>query len=432
MKLKRLRVAVSVACIAIAPLRILAAQGYFRVEQKAGTWWFVSPSGELTISVGVDNVSYQGDVIHGATVHPYFEDVSKLYTSENEWAQFEIKRLRSWGFNNLGAWTTPFLWNYKMPYTVILDIATHSGANWVNGIPLDVFTPQFKTTARKIAKKECAPRARDPYLFGYFSDNELRWGPDWRGKQNMLTMYLNLPSTAPGRRHAIAFLKKKYSDNIQQLNQAWGVRATSFDDVPSEATTNAFQADSSEFLQIVARRYFEVCTHAIHAEDPNHLYLGAKFAGMPPDPVLKASNAADVVSVDIYSFDPRPIVEHIYQVTHRPVLVAEFAFRAENAGLPNTQGAGPKVPDQMTRARAYENYVTELESLPAAVGYQWFEWCDEPKQGRFDGENSNYGLVNIEDQPYSQFVNKVTAANRQAISVHRELTNRRAGRVPKP
>jgi len=100
------------------------------------------------------------------------------------------------------------------------------------------------------------------------------------------------------------------------------------------------------------------------------------------NPVLQSSNAADVVSVDVYSFDARPAVEHIYEVTQRPVLVAEFAFRTENSNLPNTQRAGPKVPEQIGRAPEYDNYVTELESLPAAVGYVWFEWCDEPKQGR--------------------------------------------------
>ncbi len=420
MNLKHLTWAMSVVCLFLTPARLFGAGSYFRVEQRAGVWWFVSPSGQLFISAGVDNVSYQGDVIHGTTVHPYFEHVSKLYPSERAWGKAAIHRLRSWGFNNLGAWTSPFLWTYKMPYTVILDVAARSGANWRKGIPLDVYSPQFEAMARKIAEKECAPRSQDRYLLGYFSDNELRWGPDWRGKQNMLTMYLNLPSTAPGRQHAIAFLKKKYSGSIQQLNQAWGVHASSFDDLPSEAATNAFKADSSEFLGMVAERYFQVCAHAIHAADPNHLYLGAKFAGMPPDPVLRASAAADVVSVDIYRFDPRPVVEHIYNVAQRPILVAEFAFRAEDAGLPNTRGAGPKVPDQAARARAYKNFVTELESLPEAVGYQWFEWCDEPREGRFDGENSNYGLVNIDDQPYSQFVTKVKVANRQAISVHRK------------
>ena len=420
MTLKHLTWATSLVCFFLVPAYSRAAGSYFRVEQKNGVWWLVSPSGQLLISSGVDNVSYRGDLIHGTNIHPYSDHISRLYSSQDAWANVEINRLRSWGFNNLGAWTTPFLWSHQMPYTVILDIAARSGADWLRGMPLDVYSPQFESVARQIAEKQCAPRAQDPLLIGYFSDNELRWGPDWRGKQNMLTMYLHLPSTAPGRQHAIAFLKEKYANSIQQLNQAWGTNATSFDDLPSDATTAAFQVDNSQFLGMVARRYFEVCAHAIHSADPNHLYLGAKFAGTPPDPVLAASQTTDVVSVDIYNFDPRPIVEHIYKLSHRPILVAEFAFRAENAGLPNTQGAGPKVPDQVARARAYRNYVTELESLPEAVGYQWFEWCDEPKEGRFDGENSNYGLVNIDDQPYSQFVTRVKAANREALAVHRK------------
>lgn len=420
MNLKNLALALLFVGLVLIPARLVAAPGYYRVEQKSGVWWFVNPSGELEISIGIDNVSYRGDLIHGTTVHPYFDRVSKLYPSEDAWGKAEIARLRSWGFNSLGAWTTPSLFSYQMPYTVILDIGTHSGADWLKGTPLDVFAPRFETTARDIAAKQCAPRAHDKYLLGYFSDNELRWGPDWRDKQNMLTMYLNLPSTAPGRQHAIAFLKQKYS-RIAQLNRAWGSHASSFDDIPSHAATKAFEADNSDFLGIVAAKYFEVCIHAIHSADPNHLYLGAKFAGMPPDPVLRASHVADVVSVDTYDFDPRPAVKHIYELTQRPILVAEFAFRAENAGLPNTQGAGPKVPDQAARARAFTSFVTELESLPGAVGYQWFEWCDEPKQGRFDGENSNYGLVNIDDQPYTQFVTDVKAANSEATAVHRKL-----------
>jgi agarase len=413
--------ACSLVCLLLAAPRLFAASGYFHVEQKDGVWWFVTPSGQPMISAGVDNVSYQGDVIHGTTEHPYFEHVSNLYPSQDAWANAEMQRLRSWGFNNLGAWTIPYLWNRGMPYTVILDIAARSGGSWLKGLPVDVYSPRFAEMARKIAEKECAPRAHDPNLLGYFSDNELRWGPDWRGRENMLTMYLERPATAPGRQHAIAFLKKKYGNQIQRLNRAWGVHATSFDNVPSSASTKAFHADNAEFLGMVARRYFETCANAIHAADPNHLYLGAKFAGLPPDPVLRAASAADVVSVDIYEFSPRPVVEHIYQISHRPVLVAEFAFRAEDSGLPNTQGAGPKVPNQAARARAYRKYITDLESLPEAVGYQWFEWCDEPKQGRFDGEDSNYGLVNIADQPYTEFVAEITKANREAIAVHRRL-----------
>jgi hypothetical protein len=72
-----------------------------------------------------------------------------------------------------------------------------------------------------------------------------------------------------------------------------------------------------------------------------------------------------------------------------------------------------------------------LESLPEAVGYHWFEWSDEPKEGRFDGENSNYGLVNIADQPYESFVEAVRAANEAAMEAHRKSAVRSStGRPP--
>jgi hypothetical protein len=114
------------------------------------------------------------------------------------------------------------------------------------------------------------------------------------------------------------------------------------------------------------------------------------------------------------------LVEHVFQVTGKPVMITEFAFRAEDSGLPNTQGAGPKVPNQQARAKAYTDYVTWLESLPEVVGYHWFEWVDEPKEGRFDGENSNYGLVDIRDDPYKEFVAAVKQANAAALEAHKK------------
>ncbi len=420
---KRTIFAVALVCLGLLAARSSGAGRYFRVERKSGTWWFVSPSGQLVLSAGVDHVSYRPDAIYGTSIVPYFDRVSKIYPTKQAWATAEIARLRSWGFNTLGSWSDASLWRLQMPYTVILDIAARSGANWVKGIPLDVYSPRFQATARQIAEKWCAPRAHDPDLLGYFSDNELRWGPDWRGKQNMLTMYLRLPVHSPGRQQAVEFLRKKYGDRILRLDRAWRIHATRFAAAPSVAGTEAFRQDSAVFLGMVARRYFQVCARAIHAADPNHLYLGAKFAGLPPDPVLRAASAADVVSVDIYRLDPRPLVEHIYRLSHRPVLVAEFAFRAEDSGLPNTRGAGPLVPNQAARALAYRNFVTRLEAFPEAVGYAWFEWCDEPREGRFDGENSNYGLVNVEDKPYQAFVTGLEAANQAALAVHRKLMN---------
>ncbi|HEX5482009.1 MAG TPA: beta-agarase [Terriglobia bacterium] len=417
MNAKILATCILLAC-SIASAVAPAQSRYFTLQKRSGVWWFVDPSGKLMISAGVDQMSYRPDVIRGTRTDPYLENVSKIYPNETAWAVAALARLRRWDFNTIGAWSDADLWSRGTPYTVILNIAGHAGADWQRGIPVDVYDPKFQKTATEIANRECGPRVNDPDLLGYFSDNELRWGPDWRGKQNMLAMYLALPSSAPGHQHAVKFLKKKYAGKISNLNRAWNVHAPSFNRLPTQAATGAYQGDSLDFLSQMAERYFEVCARAIHQADPHHLYLGARIAGNPPDPVFRAARRADAVSINIYRFDPRSLVEHVYELTQKPVLITEFAFRAENSGLPNTQGAGPKAPDQAARAKAYRDYVTWLEGLPEAVGYHWFKWCDEPKQGRFDGENSNYGLVNIKDKPYREFIEAVKTANQEAVKVH--------------
>jgi hypothetical protein len=400
------------------------APGFYRVAERDGVWWFMDPAGKPVLSAGVDAIRDCPDRIRGTGPCPYLQAVEKIYPSHDAWVRATLKRLRAWGFNTIGAWSERDLWDRGLPYTVNLDIAARAGADWQHGKVVDVYAPRFKRTALRVALQLCAPRKNDPDLLGYFSDNELRWGPDWRGKENMLAMYLEMPPGAPGRQAAVRFLRERYSGDIQKLNRAWGVKAGDFDSVPFEGTTAAYGADASQFLAEMAQRYFTICAQAIHAADPNHLYLGARFAGRPPAPVVRAARAADVVSINIYSFDPRPLVNYVYRLTHRPVLVTEFAFRATDSGLPNTKGAGPKVPNEKARASAYANFVTRLESLPGAVGYHWFQWSDEPKEGRFDGENSNYGFVTNGDKPYAAFVRGVKAANRAALCIHEGLSTR--------
>jgi hypothetical protein len=397
-----------------------AQQGFFRVEQREGIWWLIDPDGKPTLSIGVNHVAWEADKIKGTGPVPYREAVETIYPDRNAWGLMTLARMRLWGFNTIGAWSDTDLWEHKVPYTVILDIATRAGANWQHGKPVDIYDPGFEKAAEEAAAELCAPRREDRALLGYFSDNELRWGRDWRGKESMLEMYLKLPAEAAGHQRAVEFLRERYEGDIAKLNRAWGVNVKDFASAAPLAENDAFKADVDAFLEQVAARYFDVCAKAIKAADPNHLFLGARFAGRVPDCVFRAARSLDIVSINIYDFDPRPLAEHVAEVTGRPLLIGEFAFRAKDSGLPNTRGAGPRVPDQQARAKAYRDYVHWLLSLPASVGYHWFEWVDEPKEGRFDGEDSNYGLVDIHDQPYEGFVNAVKATNEAAIETHRQ------------
>ena len=64
-------------------------------------------------------------------------------------------------------------------------------------------------------------------------------------------------------------------------------------------------------------------------------------------------------------------------------------------------------------------YVTELMELPYAVGFHWFEYADQPKEGRGDGENCNYGLVNVEDKPWEILTQKMSEVNRKIEAIHK-------------
>ncbi len=407
----------ALACL--LPLRAWAQEGFFHIANRDGIWWLVNPQDQRTLSIGVDHISYYGDRTKGGGPAPYLAAVKREYPSEMGWDLGTLGRLERWGFNTIGAWSDPQLWNYHVPYVMILNIAERAGANWRKGKPVDVFSPEFPKVARQVADEAGIPRTGDHNLIGYFSDNELRWGADWRGKQSMLMMYLAMPLGSPGHQHAAEFLRERYRDNIGALARAWNIhKPQDFDYIRQAGKTAAYRADAARFLARVATRYFQVCASAIHQADPNHLYLGARFSLPVPDAVAEAARIADVVSVNIYARDPRPIVRKLYRLTGKPILVTEFAFRAQDSGLPNTRGAGPKVANEAARGAAYRTFVSDLESLPEAIGYHWFEWADEPAQGRFDGENSNYGLVNIHDRPYAQFVAAVRRANAAAVNIH--------------
>eukprot|EP01120_Amphizonella_sp_Union-15-10_P001456 TRINITY_DN1154_c0_g1_i3.p1 TRINITY_DN1154_c0_g1~~TRINITY_DN1154_c0_g1_i3.p1 ORF type:complete len:185 (-),score=50.63 TRINITY_DN1154_c0_g1_i3:55-609(-) len=180
----------------------------------------------------------------------------------------------------------------------------------------------------------------------------------------------------------------------------------------------------------VAQQYFSVIYSAIKRYDPNHLVLGCKFVDSTASFLLSIVEGSvsggkfvDAHSIDIYNFTPdRAKMDSIYKAVQIPWIVAEFSFRGGDQGYPNSKGAGPIVPNQQARATDFATYVGDWVSAPYAIGYHWFEWVDEPRQGRFDGEDSEYGVVNLEDQVYQVLTSKMTEVNGNAENMHRSAS----------
>jgi len=275
-----------------------------------------------------------------------------------------------------------------MPYTALLNMA--AGDDW--------FAPAFRDHADQVAAESVAPHRDDPDLIGWATDSELRWGPDWRGTGQLLDDYLALPPGSPGR-----------------------------------AVAEQHVGDPMGFVRVLADRYFSVTTQAVRRVDPHHLVLGVKqITQLTPPEVLEAARPwVDVFSVDDYQLVPGlddaihtrwPFylphdagLRAIASGVRRPLLVMEYSFRAADAGVPNSYPPlFPVFPDQSARAAAADQYLRTMYATPWIVGDHWFEYVDEPPGGRFDGEDSNFGLVSSADRPWTTLVTTLTARHARA------------------
>jgi agarase len=438
------------------------ADGFFRVEKRHERWWLIAPDGKPFISRGVDTVKREADHGRAALPRSYPQTVDRKYGSLGAWQEAAAKRLLDWNFNTLGCWSDEALARVehggrRLAYSGTLNIGAQFVARqspdgranaWLQGLFPDVFHPAFAETAREIALQQCAPVKDDPLLLGWFTDNELHWEPDWMEeyKDGMLSRYLKLPGGVPGRRAAVGMLQERYGE-FAEFEAVWRTGRSCFEDLetgdavavpfprhweserpadPAQAARwDAFMEDSAGFLTQVADRYFRTCTEAVRAADPNHLIMGPRFAIVPAEPVVAmAGKYLDVISFNCYEFDPTNVIKQ-YEVFQRPLIIGEFSFRGQDSGLPNTRGAGPRVPDQRARADAFEDYVRVALGRPNVVGYHWFEHADQPKEGRADGENSNYGVVNIEDEVYVELTERMTQVNAEAEAIHAGRQRRR-------
>ncbi|MGO9201680.1 MAG: beta-agarase [Limisphaerales bacterium] len=363
--------------------------GFFHTEQIQGRWWLISPAGNALFSKGVDHVAFT----------PESDSAPKAPGDPAAWAKTTAQQLRGWNFNTLGAWSSPELYTVGLAYAPMVDVAASAGRDvWLKGGVVDYFSPEFQQAAERAAQRICAPRAKDPWVLGYFTDNELRWGADWRGTNSLLEQYLKMPATTAGCQKATAFLNAR-----------------------GHAPDSPSAEDKREFLGLVAAEYARVASEAVRRADPNHLVLGCRFALYPGDAAVEAvGRYFDVISYHSYSsLPPVDRLELITRLTGKPTLLSEFSFKAMDSGLPNTKGAAKPVATQEDRARGFASYVEALAALPGCVGYHWFQYRDQPKEGRrLDGENSNYGVVKINGVPWETLTTRMKEVNADIEALH--------------
>ncbi len=389
------------------------AHRFFTIVRDHGRYWFAAPpDGRPFYSMGVDVV--RPDDTSPAKDSPVYRGGAKR-GGLAAWAAFTADRLKGAGFNTIGAWSDPAMERQALPYCVALTLGV--------GAPhrlMDLWDPRYAARMMEAARTQVGTaRPKDPLLIGYFLDNELPWygAAGWpTAGGSLLETYLGLADDAPGRRVAGEFLAARAGDSAYlSIRNHKGDWERQLAEEPEIAEAFAGKA---------AARFMTLAVRAVRAVDTRHLILGVRFAGDAPAAVIHAvGEASDAISVDYYikSGRPEPMdVDRLYLLTGKPVLVTEFSWRAvqNRSGDRNLKGADVTVATQADRARRYTRSVERLAALPEVIGFHWFQYFDQPPGGRFDGEDSNYGIVDLEDEPYEPLWSAMRDMNGRVAALH--------------
>jgi hypothetical protein len=430
---------------------LVGTAGFFRVGQDTGKrWWLVTPEGKPFFYRGATALNRSGrSGGRRAKPGPYSETVDRKYgyaKSTLPFVRSGISRLRQWGFNALGAWTTEEFFDQGMPYTEIVEfnyvgpqikLPNIAGAN-VN-LP-DVFDPAWERAADEKARLLCTPRRASRDLVGYFTDNELGWAqPEGDSKDDnpaapsaqkagltLLQQCLCLPSDQGAYKAAWAFALARHRGDSVAVARAWGVPSAAPADIlamtkASEAlVSEGYRNDCRAFSEQLARRYFETTSRLIRKYDPNHLILGCRF-GAPPGPAVLAACRrpwVDVLSANNYRDTMQERIDSYYLPTKMPILIGEFAWSSgyftreiENEAALRP---APSVPERAVRRG--ETSLRRAATHPGLIGYTWYRWVSAWDKN--DLKAMPYGLVDLNDDPIGLHTDPLSRVNPELPGLH--------------
>ncbi|MDF7799353.1 hypothetical protein P4C99_07750 [Pontiellaceae bacterium B1224] len=360
----------------------LKATGFFYVTEKSNKWWMVDPDGHLFFMTGLNSV-----------------ESKRVGRSDSEaWAQETYELMRMHGFNTIGRWSeqdafqaagVPVPWCNTTSFAKDYDKqrATENGESRFPNQTLPVFDKEWPAFCEEYAQQQIGHLKDDKWLIGHFSDNEIPFRPD------ALSKYLSLPSDDAGYKGARAWMRE---NNYKQ----------------SKVTDERVQ---QEFLEHVARLYYETVAGAIHKADPNHMYLGSRLHGRSISPAtITAAGACDIISINYYHrWEPEQSrMKDWENWSNSPFFISEFyAMKVARENIPSDAGAGFRVKTHEDAVEFYHTHtVALLKKVPSCVGWHWFKYAD-------DAPDFQKGIVSSEGEVQQTLLDGMKIVNAQVYSL---------------
>ncbi|MEM9585929.1 MAG: agarase [Planctomycetota bacterium] len=357
---------------AAAPQRVPTtqsnAEGFFTLGIWNDRWVFLDPEGSPFFSVGLNHVD-PATLRYPENIHLWRQ---KYGNSMQRWLQESVAPdLRDWGFNCLG-WNQEVITrrktNHRHSRRFTYEEYQWLGLPYCHQLPVgefhqwevetknpDFFSPGFADWCDHVAREHCAVFADDPKLIGYF--------------------YIDCPTWLHVRR-----------DN------EW--KGPLFDE------RRLASVDGRAELRAMAKQYYKVTHDAIRRYDPNHLILGDRYEANAPlvmDIIEGARGHVDVLSFQ----DFRSPIDHLdqwHQQSGMPVLWADGA-------------KGRRIGEGSKLRNDGAWWAEQLAGLTRNTGCVGAHLCGAYLRNRV----RNRGLIGEDDEPDTEMIDLIRAANRNAI-----------------
>jgi hypothetical protein len=394
------------------------------LQKRESGWTFVDPQGQPFFSVGVCVVTRGAERGAFDPENPGYA-AWQYYTDSLAWADATQRRLKSWRFTTLGAWSDhPQLLRSKemsLWLTPVLHVGSSAGAPW-----WDMWDPKIVRRMEEIARAQILAVRDDLRLMGYYTDNEMGW---WNS--TLWKMTLEQPPSSGQRQRLVRLLLETYHNDWPRLLRDFEpASASNWRELERGGMLWLKPGGDGikvmrRFLGILAERYYQLTHDIIRKFDPRALILGDRYQSFYYPEVAKAAAPwVDAISSNLNAnwndgTYLRCHLDTLYALTGKPILVSEVYLSAKEnrSGNRNDQGVFPVVVTQAERAQAIRTTLTALAETPYVVGVDWFQYFDEPRHGRDDGENFNFGLVDIYDRPYLEVTSVFASFDPQRLRV---------------
>lgn len=435
------------ASVKFDPTTIRGQAGFFRVGQSIhGKWWFIDPEGKAFYHKGSTGLNAGKSGGRRANLPPVSSRKAKKW----------VRYLKAWGFNAMGAWTTPEFFAQDMPFTEIIE--TFYEKPWLKTKFPDVWDTRWSDNIDAKCQQLCQPLKNNKMLLGYFIDNERGFMEIPKHNEKiianasiyqshkvkkkkksalpeepilnteglgLLQFALSQSEDKPAAKKAWEFVLQRHQ-SLAGLSKDWQIKLDSPDSLRKLTEQRklliapAYLKDQHDFVKLWVEQYYQVVSAKIHKYDPNHLLLGTRWGGTPGNAVLEAERKwADVVSQNNYRANFYERFDDLYQEVQRPILNGEINTWSGNFIYVRNPIEPPGGYDRRTRRRLREEEaLNRIFSHPGVLGYTKYRW------------HGGKGLF-VRNRPNAKIVNPLKWANSRAVSIATDW-DREAAKITSP